>query len=256
MQELIRPLIQLGLSPKEASVYVALLSLGSASAQAVSEKAEVNRVTTYAALEALTVRGLASVHAEGGKRVYVVSAPQQLEAALESAKAEVAGREHVLRGVMPMLTALFNTEGPKPHVRFLEGTEGRETVRRLFLGLKGEFVQMLSYDDVIEQPELHEGQADHLSRLRLHGARARVLLSMKNPDVSRIPVFPEAEIRLVPADLLPIHGEITVRGSLVFLYAYKPTVLSIVITSKEISNTLRGLFNLAWRGSEKISTTV
>lgn len=253
MHDLVRPLSQLGFSPKEAAVYVALLSLGSAAVQAIANKAGVNRVTTYAALDALARRGFVHVREEKGKRLYAAEAPQKLEAVMETAKAEVAGREHVLRGVMPMLAALFNAEGPKPHVRFLEGEEGRETIRRLFLGLKGEFVQMLSFDDVLEQRALRDGSDEHVARLTSNNVSSRIILSMKKPEGKLVPRLPDADVRIVGADLLPFHGEVTVRGSMIFLYAYRPSILSVVITSKDMADTMRALFNLAWRGSKDVS---
>lgn len=253
MRQLVQSLVRLSLSEKEAAVYLALLKLGSATAQDVARAAGVNRVTTYAAMEELARRGLASAFERKGKRLYVAQTPEHLATSLENEKADVAGKEHVLNGVMPMLVALFNAEGPKPHVRFMEGEEGREAVRRIFLGLTGEFVQLLSYDDVLERRELHDGQDDHFKRLKAGAVRARAILSMKDPNPKRVPRLPDVDVRLVPADLIPFHGEVTVRGSMVFLYAYHPSILSVVITSKEIAGAVRALFELAWRGAETIA---
>ncbi len=254
MHDLIRPLVRFGLSEKEAAVYVALLALGSATVQAVSAKAVVNRVTTYATLETLVKRGLASTRMEKGKRVFFSETPHQLSVALESEKAEVAGKAEVLRGTLPMLMALFNTEGPKPSVRFLEGEEGLESVRQMFLGLTGDFVQIVSYDDVLKRRELILGSEDHLKHLKAQRVRARAILIVKDPAAARVAKLPEVNVRLVSAELLPMRGEITVRGSMIFLYAYYPTVLSVIVTSKEMAASLRALFELAWKGADKISS--
>ena len=48
----------LGLSDKEARVYLALLELGTASAQTVSTKSYIKKPTTYLALEELRKKGL------------------------------------------------------------------------------------------------------------------------------------------------------------------------------------------------------
>ncbi len=53
-----RELSALGLSQKEATVYVALLELGTASVQAIARRADLVRPTTYVILEALTKKGL------------------------------------------------------------------------------------------------------------------------------------------------------------------------------------------------------
>ncbi len=253
MHEIIQSLVHLCLTEKEAAAYVAALRLHAATVQMIASRAGINRVTAYAALGSLSKRGLVSAHETPGGRVFEAETPQHLAAALEAEKAQMAGREHVLEGIMPMLVALFNAEGPKPHVRFMEGEEGREAVRRIFLGLSGEFLQILSYDDVRERPELREGQEEHLRRLEADGVRGRAILSMKQPDPSAVPRLPEADVRVVPADMIPLRGEVTVRGSMVFLYAYRPSVLSVVVTSKEIAGAVRALFELAWRGAREIA---
>ena len=35
------------------------------------------------------------------------------------------------------------------------------------------------------------------------------------------------------------------------MFSYKSVVLSLVITSKELADTIRALFDLAWEGAEK-----
>ena len=252
MHDLTRPLVRFGLSEKEAAVYVALLVLGLAAVQEIAAKAGVNRVTMYAALAELVKRGLVSVRMEKGKRLFSAETPQHLSVRLETEKAEVAGKEEVLRGTLPVLMALFNAEGPQPHVRFLEGEEGLEIVRRMFLGLKGEFVQMLSYDDVVARRELAQGSRDHLEHLKQSGTRARVILVSKDQRPP-IPQLPNVDVRVVSKDVLPMRGEVTVRGSMVFLYAYHPSVISVVITSKEMADSMRALFELAWKGAEGVS---
>ncbi len=251
IQATLKSLVRLGLSEKEAATYAAVLELGSATALEAARKSGVSRPTTYATLETLEKRGLVAGEGKGGTRRFVPEAPQRLEAILAAERADVEGKEKVLAGTLPMLMALFNAEGPKPHVRYLEGEEGLETVRKMFLGLRGEFVQLLSYDDVMERRELHRGQGDHLKKLE--GVSARALLVMDEPDAKKAPSLPGAKIRIVSSALIPMRGEITVRGSCVFLYAYHPRILSVVITSKEMAGAVRGLFDLAWRGAQDVS---
>ena len=60
MSDLIQELGHLGLSEKEAAVYLASLELGPAPVQDISHKAKVNRATTYVMIESLMGRGLIS----------------------------------------------------------------------------------------------------------------------------------------------------------------------------------------------------
>ena len=52
---------ELGLSEKEARVYLALFELGPSVVSGLAKKAGINRSTTYVILETLAKRGLVSV---------------------------------------------------------------------------------------------------------------------------------------------------------------------------------------------------
>jgi sugar-specific transcriptional regulator TrmB len=54
-------LLQLGLSEKEAAVYLALLSLGKGTVTSITRKAGINRTTGYDILNALATKGIVSI---------------------------------------------------------------------------------------------------------------------------------------------------------------------------------------------------
>ena len=54
----IQDLQQIGLTEKEAKVYLAALELGEKAVQVIAQKAGVNRATTYFILESLIEKGL------------------------------------------------------------------------------------------------------------------------------------------------------------------------------------------------------
>ena len=61
---------KLNFSDKEARVYLALLELGEAPVQHISEKAKVNRATTYVVLEALQKRGVVTTIEKDKKVIF------------------------------------------------------------------------------------------------------------------------------------------------------------------------------------------
>ena len=69
MDELKKELEHLGLSDKEARVYLAALEMGPSPVQDISHKAHVNRATTYVMIESLAARGLMSTFQKGKKRI-------------------------------------------------------------------------------------------------------------------------------------------------------------------------------------------
>lgn len=249
MDELLRELQHLGLSEKEAYVYIASLELGPASVQDISHKSKINRATTYVMIESLTSRGLMSTYVKGKKRFYAPETPERLRSIIRLQKKELEEKEKELDGVLPMLMALFNVEGAKPQIRYLEGPEGIKSVREIFENLKGEFVQIVPIDEVEEVQELMRERPHHLRQLTDKQATHRILMVTDKTDFSGLPNLPGGEVRLVPKSKFPIHGEITVRSNHVMLYSYKSSILSVIVISKEIADAVRALFDLAWEGA-------
>ncbi len=244
----------LGLSDKEASVYLAALELGPSPVQDISHKAKVNRATTYVMIESLSTRGLISTFIKGKKRYYSAENPDRLLSILEKRQNELDAKRKELEGVMPMLHALFNAEGAKPQIRYLEGPEGLETVRGTFEKLEGEFVQIYPHDQVQASEELIHGQGEHHVTLRNQQTPHRVLLVVDKMDGLTLPEMGTGEFRLLSHEKFPIHGSVTVRANHVFLYSYKSAILSVVVVSKEIADVVRALFDLAWMGASEHPT--
>ena len=243
----------LGLSDKEACVYLAALELGPASVQDISHKSKINRATTYVMIESLSGRGLLSTFVKGKKRFYCPENPDRLVSILRLQQKELEEKQKEFEKTLPLLLALYNAEGAKPQIRYLEGPEGLKTIRQTFEKLDGEYVQVLSMDDAMSDKEFSEDRPAHVTRLRQARTPHRVLAVMENPDPARLPnELGVGEHRLVSAKEFPLHGEITVRGSHIFLFSYRSAILSVVIVSKEIADAVRVLFNLALRGAEGV----
>lgn len=242
----------LGLSEKEAFVYLASLELGPATVQDLSHKAKVNRATTYVMIEALSARGLLSTFIRGKKRFYAPESPERLVSILRVQQHELEEKEKEFAKSLPLLLALYNAEGAKPQIRYLEGPEGLETLRQTFEKLEGEFVQILNVDDALAAKELETGRTKHVSALKFQKTPYRLLAVVeKEINEKEIPEFGVGEIRFIPLSRFPMHGEITVRGNHVYVFSYRTTILGIIIVSKEVADSVRALFDLAWAGAEK-----
>ena len=248
MDELRRELIHMGLSEKEACVYLASLELGSAVVQDIAKKANVNRATTYVCIEALAARGLMSTFVKGKKRYFSGETPERLLSIVRLQRLELEEKEKEVESIIPRLMALFNADGEKPQIRYLEGPQGIRTVRQMFATTEGEFIQIIPVDEVKNMDAILEGHDEHFETLRKNGGVGRVLaLTASAPDQLR--PLPGTEIRAIPPEKFPLHGEISVRGNTIFMYSYKSNLLGLIITSKELSAAVRALFELAWEGS-------
>lgn len=125
---------ELGLSEKEARVYLALFELGSSMVSDIAEKANVNRSTTYVILGTLSKRGLVSATEQQSGRFYNPTPPEQLVRHLEGTAKQYAGLADAARKLLPDLKSLEKAQkerkeaNPRPKVRLYEGAEGIKTV--------------------------------------------------------------------------------------------------------------------------------
>lgn len=111
----------IGISEKAAKVYIAALGLGTASVQALSEKAGLKRPTTYLHLHELLDAGLLEKAPLGKKEYYRAAPPDLLEERAES-------RLALLKEALPELRDLQSATLGKPGVRVLVGKQGAEQV--------------------------------------------------------------------------------------------------------------------------------
>ena len=66
----------IGLTPNEAAVYVASLSVGPSTVAAIARAAGIERTNTYRIIESLQEQGLMSVEVVGLKKRYVPESPE------------------------------------------------------------------------------------------------------------------------------------------------------------------------------------
>jgi len=250
MEALVKELGLFGLSEKESCVYLASLELGPAPVQDISHKAKVNRATTYVMIESLMGRGLMSSFVRGKKRFYASESPERLRSVLRLQRRELEEKEEELEKIYPKLSGLYNAEGAKPQIRYLEGEDGVETVRELFRKLSGEIIQFSPFSVDVTSDETARGESEYVRDLLAQNVSSRALLVMETVDLQRVPLLPNVEVRLVPRAQFPTDAEITVRGNTICLYSFKSAVLAIVITSQEIADGMRSMFDLAWKAAE------
>ena len=77
---------EIGLSEKEAQMYLALLQVDSESIQELAKRTGINRTTVYPVLETLKKKGLVSEIQIGKKTYYSAASPERLETFIERQK--------------------------------------------------------------------------------------------------------------------------------------------------------------------------
>lgn len=119
MEKYIHALETLGLTDKEARVYLALLELGQASAYSLADKSKIKRPTTYVILAELMKKGLVLKVPRAKKQNYVAVPPQEFFRQQEEKMKQS-------RAVLPELMEIAGTQQRKVKVTYYEGIRGVE----------------------------------------------------------------------------------------------------------------------------------
>jgi DNA-binding MarR family transcriptional regulator len=238
-------LADLGLAPKEADTYIAMLELGPASVQDIANKAGINRTTTYVMIEGLKKHGLVSTFEKGKKTLFAAENPGQLIEILTRQSDVIETKKNKLEQTLPRLLAIFNSVGDKPKVRFLEGEEPLREIMQKLGRVEGEVWEMFAVDEffleAIAKFQTHEERVRPPRRLK-----TRALITLKPGYM--LPYFnPEhAEFRALDWGAHQFTGDIAIHDDQAYIFVYKGRYAAIAIQSKEIVEILRALFEMAW----------
>lgn len=247
-------LTKLGLSDKEARVYLAALELGEDTVQNIAKKAKVNRATTYVILEKLMKLGLASTHQEEKKTVFVAEDPHELANILEDEKKKIDERRSYLDDAMKELMAIYNARRSKPSVRYFEGADGLEVLDRYGMNnLKPgtEMVGVIPIDTMEAHfPARRRSAVNDRVKLGIH---SRVIYTHKdgpipdyvNKEQLREGIFLERES--FPID---ISMQIFPEWGVKFYNLGDANYFGILIESPDIARNLIELYELAWEGAQ------
>src|SRR3989344_86815 len=114
----------IGLSEKEAIIYLALLAVDNSSVLDLSKKTKLNRSTTYVILESLAKKGLVSETTVGKKTHYQAEPPERLETYVEQRKILLEEQAKKLKDIIPQIKTVQREAGARPIVKYFEGREG------------------------------------------------------------------------------------------------------------------------------------
>lgn len=107
---------ELGLSTKEAKIYLANLALGVASITALSKKASLKRPTVYLIIDSLIQKNLLIKTPQGKRIYYKAENPEKLIQNLEDKKQKISQ-------IIPALKSLYHQDSRQPKIRFYEGKD-------------------------------------------------------------------------------------------------------------------------------------
>lgn len=244
-QTLVRSLMGLGLDDKEAAVYLATLSLESATAYRIAEVSRLKRPTVYVVLEELRRKGLV-LKTPHPKKALFSARP------LTEYLAEEEYRLRQVQTLLPHFEALRKQPGTA--VYFYSGLSGmRDALQYRFISMKGK--QYLSFYCNLDgvSTEIKQLYDNWDIEAIAAGIRFRVLRA-RGKKQSGAHLTPDAkravEERFVEASAYPGNISFEVAEDFIRITDAK-ALFATIIESQATATALRLVFSILWEGAGK-----
>jgi sugar-specific transcriptional regulator TrmB len=255
-EQLISHIEELGLSNKEARVYVACLLTGAAAVQRIADQAGIKRVTTYVILESLVGLGLVSQSVKGKKTLFIAEEPTNLRRLLDKRAEELREQQSNFEMILPELSGLKSMPVDSPNVKYYDSIEGIQTILNSFIdrGRREDVVEAygLSNIDRVNDffPEIKTAKSN--VRRREANIHSKFLYtSARGAILHDSDAASNRESRFVPFEKFPMTSDFTIVGDNVMLLTLNgKNPLGITITSSEIAASFRAIFDITWAAAE------
>ncbi len=240
--EILDVLKQIGLNEKEAKVYLALLELGTADVADIAKKAGIKRPTGYLVLEDLKNKGMVS-QVPAKVNLFTAESPEKLVG-------DMYKKQELYKRFLPNMLALYNAKAFKPQVLLFEGREGvAEVYDKIFSS--PEILFFSTIRDVFAMfPEMPKTL---MKRVESKQSKIRELLTQTPADLEYVTWVKQGDYyqsRFAPKNFPEFLTDSAIFGNSVAFFSFKPQVFAVQIDSREISQSLRVLFDMAWMAGE------
>jgi HTH-type transcriptional regulator, sugar sensing transcriptional regulator len=240
-----RELVNIGLTDKEAKVYLAALELGKSPVQKIAQKAGVNRATTYVIIEGMMKKGLMSSYHEDKKQFFFAESPEKLSILFKNQEQELNRKQEYLEKLLPELKGLNVSKEGRPVVRYFEGKEGmRAMSEEFFLTKHTEPARMIFSADLLKDIFTEEELGDIRKKRTGKKIKVRAII---NDEMKRLSDDKISERVKISRKEFPISSDIAIFGNKVRIATQKGDLVGLIIENKEISETLKTLFDLGWK---------
>ncbi|KKT35614.1 MAG: hypothetical protein UW24_C0006G0024 [Parcubacteria group bacterium GW2011_GWA2_44_12] len=240
---------QLGLSEKEAVVYLASLQLGKDTAFTIAKRSGIKRSTVYVILNELNIKGLVDISKTAKATLYNPVSPKKLLQQMDF-------RKNQLEEALPELLLLYKDKPEKPSVHISEGSRGVEQVYREIID------SVKAGEEVLCFGQLKHFESGYKKLLETW------IREMKNKKNRAREILPKNEYESVYRERIkqnrnPHHRiKVAPSGMLVndnIIYADKVGIFSVehdafvvLIESKHIAEAYRNVFEFLWTHSEEV----
>ncbi len=237
---------KIGFSEKEASIYLYLLKVDSGNVADIAKHTDINRTTVYPVLQQLIQKEFVEEIKEDSKVFYKARTPERIESYLQEQKIKIEEQTNQAKDIIPQLKGVMRQEGQKPIIEYHEGREAIVYAAKTYnISEDGDEEMYLIYPRDILEDLFTEKERKVARELRINkNIRSRSFYTYNKGEYS--PDNTGDRIRIDSKEY-PVKADISVHGDGVQIHILGDKLGSIYIKSKDVADTLKTLFKLAFK---------
>jgi HTH-type transcriptional regulator, sugar sensing transcriptional regulator len=243
--KLLSVLEEIGLSKNEASIYLALLDLGSATATKIAERSKLHRTNVYDSLERLVKKGLVSYISKGETKYFTAAEPENFVGLLKQ-------KEQNLADILPQLKLSRKLAEKKDSAHVYEGMAGIRAITEDILATIPEKGEVLTFGNPKNVSDLMKSFIDLYHKRRMEKKITQIHIYNENSKdrIKLLNAMPYTKAGYLPKEY-DSPSSTTIYGNKVAFFIWSEPPLGIVIESERMAESYRKYFQLLWRLSEK-----
>lgn len=232
---------EIGLSDKEALVYLALLQVENAAISDIAKKTGINRTTVYPVIQSLEKKGLASEVPVGKTNHYQAAPPESLTTYVERQKVVLEEHSARLKDIIPQIKGVSREKGERPIIKFFEGRDGAISAYEEFYALhdksskEGYFI----FNRDLLESTYNARERERFAQIRI--GKGVIPTSIYNKKSGEHPFETPGQRTRVDSEKYPILADITIIEDRIIASTLGNQGVSILIKSLEIATTFASL---------------
>lgn len=241
---------QSGLNKSEVKIYKRLLEYGESTPPKLSELSGIARQNTYAALKTLTSKDLIEISNRRKKLTYRAQHPNKLVELIDKKVNETKIVQKSIKANIPELINIFGLTNNRPGIVYFDGLEG---IKNIYLdGLRTKPKEVLVFRSSHDDEKLGQFLNSFKKRRALNGTKTRMISQTK---VTKEIINTDKQLfiqrKYIPDEIFHLDTEVAIADNQVSFITFDKKILGFVITSREVAQTLKIIFESLWQAEFK-----
>ena len=239
---------EIGINKSEVKVYLALLEIGSSTTGPIMDKAKISSSKIYEILSRLIEKGLVSTIINSKTKYYQASSPDTLIDYLEDKKNMLNEKEVLVRKLIPQLKLKQNMQGNKQEAQIYSGWKGVMNAYNFMLDNLKKGDDYTAFAQTQHEEESKDVQlffAQYQKRREQKNIHVKLIADKSQKNVfNKKPYTDFKNFGVKYIDNCP-PGTI-IGNENIFISAFEPIPVGVIISSKEIARSFKIYFNKEW----------